>query len=429
MVSLRIKSLESLDPLTVPLPNGTEVTTGADRHTLDGARLVRQGAIGRVTATADEGVTVLIVGVGACRYPREELTPHRMGQVRYAVERAANEGALRPCVVLEATVGSRAWNLSDAGSDTDRRGVFLLPFSWTAGLAEPVATLVSADGSDSYWEYGRAVRQLLRADPNTLEMLWVPEVRALDPVAEALIKHRDIFSSVEVYGTFGRYALSQARKLAQSMRLAEHRGVVLAWLRADPTLTLDAVGTRLAAEAHDATPDGALRCTQYVKQLYRSMHDQGILPVAEFAALARFAVERSMDFDLPRELRPKNAYNLLRLVASATHWLRTGAPLIGVEGDLRERLLRIKRGEVPLAQSLAWTEEMAGELDDARAHTVLPRRPDVQAADALLRAAREEAARRWFAHAPGPWGLDAPTPPIVSHDSDGRATLDAPPQG
>ena len=40
MVSLRIKSLESLDPLTVPLPNGTEVTTGADRHTLDGARLV-----------------------------------------------------------------------------------------------------------------------------------------------------------------------------------------------------------------------------------------------------------------------------------------------------------------------------------------------------------------------------------------------------
>ena len=129
MVSLRIKSLESLDPLTVPLPNGTEVTTGADRHTLDGARLVRQGAVGRVTATTDEGVTVLIVGVGACRYPREELTPHRMGQVRYAVERAANEGALRPCVVLEATVGSRAWNLSDAGSDTDRRGVFLLPFS------------------------------------------------------------------------------------------------------------------------------------------------------------------------------------------------------------------------------------------------------------------------------------------------------------
>ena len=63
---------------------------------------------------------------------------------------------------------------------------------------------------------------------------------------------------------------------------------------------------------------------------------------------------------------------------------------------------------------------MAGELDDARAHTVLPRRPDVQAADALLRAAREEAARRWFARAPGPWGLDAPEAPAVSHDSEAR---------
>ncbi len=428
MVSLRIKNLESLDPRAVPLPNGTEVTTGADRHTLDGARLVPQGAVGRVVAASSEGIDVFVVGVGTCRFQRAELTPHRMGQLRYALEREAYESALKPCVVLEATVGSRAWGLAHEGSDTDRRGVFLLPFSWTVGLGDVPGTLVSADGSDTYWEFDKAVRQLLRGDPNTLEMLWVPDARALDPVAEALLARRDAFASVEVYGTFGRYALSQARKLAQSARLAEHRAVVLAWLRDAPTLSLDAVARRLAEHTRDDSPDGVARCRQYVKQLYRSMHDQGILAVAEFEALARFAVERSMDFDLPRELRPKNAYNLLRLVASAAHWLRTGAPLIRVEGELRERLLRIKRGEVALEQSLAWTEALAGELEDARAHSVLPKRPDVQAADAMLRAAREESARRWFSAAPGPWGRDAPPPPAVGHEQDTRGEASKDPE-
>jgi len=418
MSSLRIKNLDALDPRAVPLPNGTEVTTGVDGVTLDEGRAVPQGAIGRVVATGDEGVTVFIVGVGECRYRREDVTPRRAGQVRYALERGSNEAALRPCVVLEATVGSRAWGLSDAGSDTDRRGVFLLPFAWTTGLGDAPGAVLSADGSDTYWEFERAVRQLLRADPNTLEMLWVPDARALDPTAERLLAERDIFSSVEVYGTFGRYALSQARKLAQSARLAEHRGVALAWLAEAPGLSLDEVAAKLAAHAGDASPEALPRSRQYLKQLYRSMHDQGLLPVADWPSLVAFATTRAHDFDLPRELRPKNAYNLLRLVASATQWLRTGEPLIAVTGELRARLLSIKRGEVPLSQSLAWTEAMAGELEEARHRTKLPKRPDVRRADAMLRAAREAAARRWFTQAPGPWGRDAPEPPPVAHAQD-----------
>lgn len=418
MTSLRIRNLENLDPHAIPLPNGTEVTTGVDRHTLDGARLVPQGAMGRVVSTSPEGITVFLVGIGEARFARDELTPRKIGQVRYALAREHNELALRPCVVLEATVGSRAWGLAHEGSDTDLRGVFVLPYPWTIGLGEPVGTLQSADGSATWWEYDKAIRQLLRADPNTLEMLWVPEVRALDPLGEALLQNRDAFVSGEIYGTFGRYALSQAKKLAQSARLAEHRAVVLGWLREDPSRDLDAVARLLAEKTDRGTADAVPRCKQYIKQLYRSMHDQGLLPAAEFAALAAFARDHAMDFDLPRELRPKNAYNLLRLVACAAQWLRTGEALIRVEGELRERLLAIKRGEVALETSLAWTEAMSEELEDARNRSVLPKRPDVQRADALLRAAREESARRWFAGAPGPWGSDAPAPPGVQHEQE-----------
>jgi len=390
------------------------------RHAVLGDKLVPQGAMGRVTRIEPDGaVVVWVVGVGEVRYAREELTPRRPGQVRYALAREAAESALRANVVLDATVGSRAWGLSDAQSDTDLRGVFLLPFSWTTGLADAPDTLLSADGSITRWEFAKALRQLLRADPNTLEMLWVPEVVCHDALGEQLLAARDAFASAEVYGTFGRYALSQARKLAQSSRLAEHRGIVLDWLRETPTLSLDAASVRLAQ--HTDTAD-LPRCKQYLKQLCRSMHDQGLLDGADFDALARFAAERAADFDLPRELRPKNAYNLLRLVACAVQWLRTGVPLITVEGPLRERLLSIKRGEVGLETSIAWTEAMAAELEDARAHTVLPARPDLCVADDLLRAARTEAARRWFAGAPGPWGTDAATPPAPVHAQDADAT-------
>lgn len=144
-VEHRPKGLAPIDPLSVPLPHGTEVTTRVER--LAGERRVPQGVVGRVIAIRDDGFDVLITGIGTLRYARDELVPRRPGQVRFAEQRAADWERLRPCVVLEATVGSRAWGLADEGSDTDLRGAFVLPFPRTAGLVDPPHTLTSADGA------------------------------------------------------------------------------------------------------------------------------------------------------------------------------------------------------------------------------------------------------------------------------------------
>ncbi len=417
-MDLRLRELGAINPLAVPLPNGTEVITRVDR-VLDADRRVPQGAVGRVVAQRDGELDVMIVGVGVLRYVRLELTPRKIGQVRWARRREGAWAALRPCTVLEATVGSRAWGLADEGSDHDVRGAFVLPFGWTLGLGEPPRDLVSADGSATYWEAGKAVRQALRADPNTLELLFVASAAAQDPMGEWILAARDAFVSVEIYGSFGRYALSQLKRLVQSRRLAEHRAVVLEWLREDPAPTLDVVAARLARASPRAAPtvaDQVLQAKDYVKQLYRSLYDQGLLAGRDYPSLVRFAREAAPDLDLPRDLRPKNAYNLVRLIGAAIGWLRTGAPSFEATGAFRDLLLSIKKGQLSLEETLREAEARARELEDARRETRLPPHPDVACADALLCRLGAEAARRALAGEPGPFGRDAPPRPELEYD-------------
>lgn len=420
-MDVRLHNLATLDPLAVPLPNGTEVVSRIDRL-LEGGRRVPQGALGRVVSQDGESFVVRVVGVGDVPYRREELVPHKAGQWRYARRRAAAWDALRPCAVLETRVGSHAWGLADANSDTDLRGLFALPFAWGAGLGSPPLDLVSAEGSETYWEVGKGLRQALRADPNTLETLFVPGARALDPIGEWVLAEREAFVSTEIYGSFGRYALSQLKRVGHTMRLYEHRDTILTWLRESPQPSLDEVAARLAARAPGRAPSEAealLQAKEYVKQLYRSLFDQGLLPAREFAALAEFARSgRAAEFDLPREVRPKNAYNLLRLLSLALGWLREGAPSFEAQGTFRDLLLSIKQGALSLAQVMERAEAMAPELEEARRTSPLPKRPDVARADALLRRVNEELARRHVLGAPGPWGKDAPPPPAVAWGDD-----------
>ena len=55
-------------------------------------------------------------------------------------------------------------------------------------MAEPPLDLVSVDGSQTFWEIGKAIRQGLRADPNTLEMLFAPPAVVDEPGALQEVK-------------------------------------------------------------------------------------------------------------------------------------------------------------------------------------------------------------------------------------------------
>jgi RNA repair pathway DNA polymerase beta family len=464
IMALRIGGLSDLDVLTVPLPAGTEITTRVDRE-FDGM-FRPQGVVGRVvgrvtgatsggaaeamgaasavnaSGTQSAGATisapdepelieVVFLDGKRGRYLRGELVPRKLGVVRYAQRREASWQALRPCVVLEARVGSRAWGLANEHSDEDHRGVFALPMPWTTGLVDPPLDLVSLDGSSTYWEIGKAVRQALRADPNTLEMLFADPV-ASDELGQALIDCREAFLSREIYGSFGRYALSQLDRLEHNQRLADHRGLLLGWLAAEPALTLDAAAVRLADSAAIAAPtpkDAMLRGRDYIKQLYRSMYDQGALTSNDWDALVAFSARRAAgaasgeaagaesDFSQPRDLRPKNAYNLIRLLDLAIRLLRGEPPSVRVSEALRPTLLAIKQGLLPMGEVMQMARQLTPELEAARDKSPLPATPDIATVERMLRKVRETTARRWVLGAPGPWGKDAPEPAVASFDS------------
>jgi hypothetical protein len=411
--SVRPRGYEQVDRLSVPLPHGTEVTTRVER--LAGERRIPQGVVGRVARARDGGFDVQIVGVGELWYARDELVPRKPGQLQFALRRAATWEALRPCGVLETIVGSHAWGLANEASDLDTRGVFGLPLPWHFGLADKAKDLVSADGSHTFWEFSKAVDQALRADPNTLEMLFVPSARALDVLGEWLLAEREAFVSKALFGSFGRYAMSQLDKLTRSQRLAEHRDLVLAWLCEEPAPSLDEVARRLSAISPRAAPtpeDALLSAKTYLKQLYRSLSDQGLIEANDFSALIRYARGGGQRPPSARELRPKNAYNLLRLVVLATGWLKEGVPTFEVSGAIKARLLDIKAGHVPLEEVLRDAEALAPDLEEAHRTSALPALPDHARADRMLRRAGEELARRWVLREPGPLGRDAPSPPV-----------------
>jgi predicted nucleotidyltransferase len=85
----------------------------------------------------------------------------------------------------------------------------------------------------------------------------------------------------------------------------------------------------------------------------------------------------------------KHAMHLIRLLLAGITGLEEGTIPVRVDDGLRERLLAIKRNEVPWPEVNAWRLDLHARFDRAFAGTSLPERPDYAwANDYLVRARR-----------------------------------------
>ncbi|MFI1164284.1 DNA polymerase beta superfamily protein [Streptomyces sp. NPDC020801] len=116
-----------------------------------------------------------------------------------------------------------------------------------------------------------------------------------------------------------------------------------------------------------------------------------------YGTFTRYALgqRRKADTDVRTHGAPrwKHAMHLLRLMISARDLLRTGHLTIDV-GEERERLLAVKRGEVPWHRVESRMARLAAETEEASHRTPLPERPDRRRVeDFLVRVRRVSALR------------------------------------
>jgi uncharacterized protein len=88
------------------------------------------------------------------------------------------------------------------------------------------------------------------------------------------------------------------------------------------------------------------------------------------------------------QINYKQAMHMIRLLYAGAHVLRTGEVLVDIT-PLRDRLLAVRRGEVPWERVAAWAAELLAGLAESAAGTRLPEQPDRDTVDGFLVAVRE----------------------------------------
>jgi hypothetical protein len=98
---------------------------------------------------------------------------------------------------------------------------------------------------------------------------------------------------------------------------------------------------------------------------------------------------KKLETDFRRDGQPKwkHVMHLIRLLLSAKTLLLEAALTVDV-GPYRDRLLTVRRGDLPWAEVERWRLQLHQELDVALQRTVLPATPDVATVDNWLRSVR-----------------------------------------
>ncbi|MES2730633.1 MAG: nucleotidyltransferase domain-containing protein [Bacteroidota bacterium] len=117
----------------------------------------------------------------------------------------------RNLIIFECISGSRSYGTDLPTSDTDLKGVYVLPEADFYGL-NYVEQVNNASNDEVYYELRRFIELLYRNNPNLLEMLAVPaDCLLYRHPAMDLISTRTFLSKL-CQGTFAGYAMAQIKK-------------------------------------------------------------------------------------------------------------------------------------------------------------------------------------------------------------------------
>lgn len=339
-------------------------------------------------------------------------------------------------ILFEAISGSRAYGTNLPHSDTDLKGVFILPEDQFFGL-EYIPQIANETNDEVFYELRRFVELLLKNNPTVLELLGTPAdcVVYKHPLFEHF-KAADFLSKL-CRQSFAEYAVAQIRKARGLNKKINHpeppaRKSVLDFCYvtagAGAQLATDWLARRgyeatqcgLANVPHltdlyalfiDATPGctlsyrGLVRDAETSQDVLLSAVPKGEEPVAYLsfnrngystycrvfreywewvekrnAERYQNTVQHGKNYDA------KNMLHVFRLLQMAREIAETGE--LQVRRPNREFLLQIRRGEFEYEALVAQADELVTQVEAAFTSSALPEAPDKAAAEQLLRQTR-----------------------------------------
>ncbi|MBD2721357.1 nucleotidyltransferase domain-containing protein [Hymenobacter sp. BT189] len=339
-------------------------------------------------------------------------------------------------IIFEAISGSRAYGTHLPHSDTDVKGVFILPEDHFFGL-DYVPQVANETNDEVFYELRRFVELLLKNNPTVLELLGTP--------ADCVVYQHPLFAEFQARDflsklcrqSFAEYAVAQIRKAKGLNKKINHpeppaRKSVLDFCYvtvgagAQPvTIWLARQGyqaaqcglanvphlTDLYALFVDATPGrahgyrGLVRDPETSQGVQLSAVPKGEVPVAYLsfnrngystycrvfreywewvekrnAERYQNTVQHGKNYDA------KNMLHVFRLLQMAEEIAVSGQ--LHVRRPNREFLLQIRRGAFEYEELVAEAEQLVVRVEAAFARSVLPEAPDKDSTEKLLRRVR-----------------------------------------
>ncbi|MGI4872993.1 MAG: DNA polymerase beta superfamily protein [Janthinobacterium lividum] len=341
-------------------------------------------------------------------------------------------------ILFEAVSGSRAYGTNLPHSDTDLKGVFILPEAQFLGL-DYIPQIANDTNDEVFYELRRFVELLLKNNPTVLELLGTPD--------DCVIYKHPLFANFQARNflsklcrqSFAEYAVAQIRKAKGLHKKINHpeppaRKSVLdfcyvtvgagaqpaeAWLTRQ---SLDASQCALVNVPHlsdlyalfvDRSPArslgyrGLVRDPATSQDVLLSAVPKGEEPVAYlsfnrngYSTYCRVfreywewvstrnteryenTVQHGKNYDA------KNMLHVFRLLQMAEEIALTNE--IQVRRPNRDFLLQIRRGEFEYAELVAQAEQLVERVEIAFAASTLPEAPNKEAAEAVLRHVRQQ---------------------------------------
>jgi uncharacterized protein len=117
-------------------------------------------------------------------------------------------------IIFQCIAGSHAYGTSTSSSDEDVRGVFAVPGISYLSLIQPADQFGDGRGDIVYYSLRRFVELLAHANPNILELLFMPDdcIRTSSPEMDMLLRDRHLFVSKQCADTHAGYAMAQLKK-------------------------------------------------------------------------------------------------------------------------------------------------------------------------------------------------------------------------